>query len=168
MAIPAEGYIFAALVAASAAFIGIVIGKEQKTTEFRQDWINAQRTDLALIISLSEYAANQENHASTLKKFDEAYARVRLRENPTKPEWIQVIKYVEMLRNAAFVVKRPKDIRGYHDIIVQLSTELLKSEWNRVRRGEKWFVAAKWLIPPAVFLGVCALAYGKGFLQIQL
>jgi hypothetical protein len=39
MAVTAAAYVGAAVIAATAAFIGVVIGKEQKTTEFRQDWI---------------------------------------------------------------------------------------------------------------------------------
>jgi hypothetical protein len=50
--------------------------------------------------------------------------------------------------------------------VIELSRVLLKAEWTRVRAGESWFKAAKWVLPPAVFLVGVALAYGKGFIQL--
>lgn len=48
IAIPpvAIGAIGAALIAATVSLLGLIISKEQKTSEFRQAWIDALRSDL--------------------------------------------------------------------------------------------------------------------------
>lgn len=168
MAVTAAAYVGAAVIAASAAFIGVVIGKEQKTTEFRQDWINAQRDDLALALSLAgngrkgDVAKQREERV----KFDEALNRIRLRENPEKEEWKYVLEALDRLRDAAFICTYEADTTTDSKRVIELSQKLLKTEWTRVRAGETWFKVAKWVLPPTVFFVGLALAYGKGFIQL--
>lgn len=168
MSIQAAGYVGAALIAASAAFVGLVLGKEQKTTEFRQDWINAQREDLAVLFATARAAGTRPKPSKTLlKEFDLAYGRMLLRENPDKPEWTFVIDEASRLRRYAFVTPVPLNVERGCERMVELSRFLLKAEWNRVREGEKWFAAAKRTLPPAILLVAAALAYGEGFIVIK-
>ena len=156
MAISAAGYVGAAVIAAGAAFVGMVLGKEQKTTEFRQDWINAQRNDIACMLALAANSSeNLLDNAKPRANFDEAFARVRLRENPDTPEWNFVIAELCRLRSAS-------DQR-----VVALTQRLLKDEWMRVRGGERSFKVAKYVLPPTIFLVGVALAWGEGFIIIH-
>ena len=170
MSIQAAGYVGAALIAASAAFVGLVLGKEQKTTEFRQAWINDQREDLAILMSAARAAASEIGKSSerhkALRDFDVAHGRVLLRENPDTAEWHFVLAELERLRRYAFDTPLPKNVERGCEQVVALSRVLLKTEWNRVRRGETWFVAAKRVLPPAILLVAVALAYGKGFIVV--
>lgn len=169
MAVTAAAYVGAAVIAASAAFIGVVLGKEQKTTEFRQDWINAQRSDLARVLTLASNARTQacDKKAEILIDFDEALSRIRLRENPEKEEWKSVLEALDRLRDAAFAKEYGIDPMSDQNRVIALSQVLLKAEWSRVRAGETWFKAAKWLLPPAVLFVGLALAYGEGFIQLS-
>ena len=46
----AIGAVVAALIAAIVSLLGLIISKEQKTSEFRQAWIDALRSDLTHLI----------------------------------------------------------------------------------------------------------------------
>jgi hypothetical protein len=43
----AVGAVIAAIIAGSIALLGLIISKEQKVSEFRQQWIDALRQDIA-------------------------------------------------------------------------------------------------------------------------
>lgn len=43
------GAVGAAMIAAFVSFLGLIIGKEQKTSEFRQAWIDALRSELGFV-----------------------------------------------------------------------------------------------------------------------
>lgn len=168
MSIPAVGYVGAALIAATAAFIGLVLGKEQKTTEFRQEWINSQRDDLAIVMATAraQFRAQKKDDDDLIKDFDLAHSRMLLRENPDKPEWLFVLDEVKRLRLYAFSSPIEGNVDCGCERIVDMSRALLKAEWNRVRGGETWFVAAKRILPPAILFVAAAFAYGRGFIII--
>lgn len=169
MPIQAVGYVGAALIAASAAFVGLILGKEQKTTEFRQAWINAQREDLAIVMSSARTAVGKpESRKKVQRDFDAAHGRVLLRENPDAAEWHFVLAEIERLRRYAFDIPLPTNVDRSCERVITLSRALLKTEWNRVRRGETWFVATKFVLPPLILLVALALAYGKGFIVVSL
>jgi hypothetical protein len=47
------GPVIAAIITGAIAFLASVLSKEQKTSEFRQAWIDALRNDLAELTSLA-------------------------------------------------------------------------------------------------------------------
>lgn len=168
VAIESAGYLGAAVIAASAAFIGTVLAKEQKTTEFRQDWINAQRDDVAAMLALAANAhEDTSKNIEARAKFDEAFARLRLRENPDNKEWFYVIEELGRLRSAAFEFRVLENLAASDRRVVEISQRLLKDEWMRVRAGEPWFKVAKYLLPPLIFFVGLALAWGEGFIVIR-
>ena len=85
--------VIGASIAAGIAFLGLVVSKEQKTSEFRQAWIDALRDDLATYLSRinSAYDAAQAgftNRAELWKAVGEdmvgitdASTRIKLRLN---------------------------------------------------------------------------------------
>src|SRR3546814_11482494 len=61
-------------------FEGTAVGKEQETTEFRQDESNAQRDDLAVMLALAvNVSADLAKNARSRAKFEEALMRIQLR-----------------------------------------------------------------------------------------
>jgi hypothetical protein len=51
--LPILGPIVAAVIAGAVAFLASVFSKEQKTSEFRQAWIDSLRNDLSELISIT-------------------------------------------------------------------------------------------------------------------
>ncbi len=47
----AAGAILAAVIAGAFSFLSLVMSKEQKVSEFRQDWINSLREDICKFVS---------------------------------------------------------------------------------------------------------------------
>lgn len=78
------GVMTAAVVAGLFSLISLIISKENKVTEFRQTWIDAQRNDLAEVLALAAAleAAPLEKRAENLAAFDRCFARILLRDNP--------------------------------------------------------------------------------------
>ena len=87
------GTVIGASIAAVIAFLGLVVSKEQKTSEFRQAWIDALRNDLAIYLSRinSAYDAAVAGFESTAElwknvredvvSMTDASTRIRLRLN---------------------------------------------------------------------------------------
>src|SRR5271167_3688723 len=90
--------IAAALVAGGVAFLASVLSKEQKTSEFRQTWIDALREDISKLIGSTEViigiirfkveaGKTQEafdyflDNDSVLRELAGTYYRIRLRLN---------------------------------------------------------------------------------------
>jgi hypothetical protein len=48
------GYVFAAIITGGMAFIVAVLSKELKTSEFRQAWIDALRTDISEMVASAQ------------------------------------------------------------------------------------------------------------------
>lgn len=64
--------------------IQLIVGKENKVSELRQEWINDQRADLATALAAAEtyHRSDRDKQIERLAQFDAAQARVELRENP--------------------------------------------------------------------------------------
>lgn len=184
MNIPVEvwqifGAIIAALVTGLISFIITVLSKEQKTSEFRQAWIDALREDLAeyaaLCVILSEHVDMQLNASTgetTIPKqfFDDRFTdikqaeatriRILLRLNPG--EYTMLRNLVDgIYNNLAGNVKSDPDsaLRLMSDFTDE-AQRVLKLEWDRVKRGELIYRATKWL---SLFLAVAAMTGGAIF-----
>ena len=144
----------AGLIAAMSA----VIGKENKISEFRQAWIDAQRADLACICSQAEaYGAETDvvKKVDRLAIFDAAHARVELRENPSKPEWGPIRAEIGSLRED--MIKSPPDkaaMKVRCTAILDGARWPLKANWTIVKTGEPWYRRFKAAILVAVVAAV--------------
>lgn len=157
----------AAFIAAVLGFAGLVIAKENKTSEFRQQWIDALRQDLADYIaavrviaqdhkrfaSLSGSAEQGVKFASELRDVyfasSSALARIRLRVNPDDPD----AELKSLNRELLSKIKEAQDYLAAGDYQPALvvtnhlhlqAAPILKLEWERVKRGEKIYQLAKW------------------------
>ncbi|RMA63083.1 hypothetical protein C8C96_4160 [Acidovorax sp. 100] len=154
----AIGSIAAAVIGAFFAFIGLVIAKESKVSEFRQAWIDELRTEIALVIaalnnlrgiSVVQIPSQLEAFKLTESFFMEANkasSAIKLRLNPNEErckEVLRLLNNLESLHMKGF----PIDIqacRKCEDDLLAASQLLLKAEWRRVRTGERVFNVAKW------------------------
>ncbi|WP_146176576.1 hypothetical protein [Chromobacterium sp. Panama] len=158
----AIGAIIAAIIAATISIVSLIISKENKTSEFRQDWINNFRKDIATIVTnshiLEAYTTSKDENtpdhsAITWEKTRHIFAetnsaitRIDLMLNLNEPDHKSIHN---TLRTLEELVATHPDIHTVHtlektaDQLVSLSRKTLKDEWTRVKRGEKTFHIAK-------------------------
>lgn len=161
--LPLLAAISAAFIAGAVSFIVTVLTKEQKTSEFRQAWIDALREDLANFASLAiviydlikgrlrhgedigsiERALLQTDLAD-FKKVEIARLRILFRLNPK--EHVNLIKTLDDIYQ--HTPERELKTPGLIDQLVARFTDesqrVLKSEWKRVKKGEPIFRVTKW------------------------
>lgn len=152
--LPLLGTIVAATIAGAVAFLASVFSKEQKTSEFRQSWIDSLRNDLSELIAISVQIGDEilvrhkrgegteaiQTHLRTkesdFQRIEECKARIRLRLNP---------KEYRALLNAVKAMSDPSDHDAKSETLIAESQKVLKAEWKRVKRGEPVFFITKWL-----------------------
>lgn len=145
------GTIFAAFMAAVFSYFNLVNSKEQKVSEFRQAWIDGFRNELATLTSaiyfISYYcSSNQSIKATEIedshKEYVSACTALLTRINAQDPN-IQTnhvngvfLEALSDIQNAFNNGEWNKvNVLGKH--LIDRSKPLLKSEWNRVKLGEK-------------------------------
>lgn len=183
-AYPAIGSVLAALIAGAIAFLSSVLSKEQKTSEFRQAWIDSVLEDIAEFIGAMEsltgslwfhfttagrdvalsYLASAEPQIRTLLG---TYYRVRLRLNPE--EHRNLLSALEQLQK--LWVKGDIPDRDQVDTLVRniekIGHDALKAEWNRVKRGERPFYITKYFSLAVFVLALVILSiYLTGHLVV--
>lgn len=173
----------AALIAAAVAFVGLVIAKESKVSEFRQAWIDSLRQDIADYIAavrvLAQAHMSFDAQAKTPQEEIEfskstrpihlssssALARMRLRINPEDPN--------EELRalNTALLAKATEiqECLATQQYLASLyisnalhlqAAPILKLEWQRVKAGEPVYRAAKYVALIVFVFLLALLVYG--------
>jgi len=178
--------ISAALIAAAVAFIGLVIAKENKVSEFRQAWIDALRQDIAEYISAVRNLAQAHMNFAELKttaqdelefnasarpvhlSSSSALARIRLRINPDDPnEKLRVLN--SALLSKATEIQECLGNQQYlaslylSNALHQQAAPILKLEWQRVKQGEPVYRVAKYVALAIFILLLALLVYGFMF-----
>lgn len=182
------GAIFAGMVAGLVSFLVTILAKEQKTSEFRQAWIDALRQDLSDFASASisltdslRLLTGGQNSADVVRDhlLKERYAevkqieatriRVLLRLNPV--EHTKLIGLID--RAYSYSAAREEKIYAsageslVSDFIKESQT-VLKYEWKRVKRGETIFQITKWIaLFSFVVSFVFAVAYWRGHFVVK-
>ncbi|MEB2621448.1 hypothetical protein [Pseudomonas sp. YuFO8] len=166
--VPAIVALVVGLIAAVVSLVVSILAKDQKTSEFRQAWIDALRNDVSQLIAqlgikmttteiiqsksteqVDEYLlAHQEDYVEIAMLI----SRIRLRLNPDEHE-----KLIHLL-----ISMDNFNDKGMGTRIETISVEaqqILKTEWDRVKVGEPSFV---WLkrISKAGFFSVLAIGVG--------
>lgn len=163
-----------ALIAGAFTFTGLVLGKENKTSEFRQAWIDSLRQEISEFLGNSSHVVSYWIYIHETSDTDEEFsrrneefikrnddilskivalrARIRLRLNPTEhADFIEQLERVYEIVSLGNVPASHEVIRTEVDKLIQNSQYLLKFEWRRVKQGEPAFWITK-----AVALGVVA------------
>lgn len=153
----AIGAIGAALIAAVVAFVSLVITKENKTSEFRQAWIEAVRSDVSRIIAYANSRAihsqpdimlkdNDANSIEITHGLHEASANLFLRLNPNEEltgELLQCLHDLDAIISSSREVDRT-ELGVKTTRVASVARTILKREWSRVKRGEPTFQIVKW------------------------
>lgn len=171
--IAAIATIIAALIAAAISFVNLTLTKEQKTSEFRQAWIDALRQDLATFFATARTfaRANQElqhfgvgaqggaplsfteQKISDLRyQIAETRYRIQLRLNPKEPDHVELLRLmqaaIEKQQSALSTPNATDVVLLAVDRAAEFAPKILKTEWERVKQGELAFrVARNWVAP---------------------
>lgn len=159
------GPVVAALIAGFISFVVTVLAKDQKTSEFRQAWIDGLRADV------SEFSGAAFAMASVLRakksrgedlaryildrhddfaKMEGLTTKIHLRLNPK--EHIKIISLLKRFSDGTGKTTEELD-KVVAEIVNAVHGEL-GSEWRRVKRGEPSFRILKWLSFCVVLAGV--------------
>lgn len=174
------GAVGAAIIAGLISLLGLIIGKEQKVSEFRQAWIDELRKCLV------SYLANINAIADTIrvavskglsptgltenyKALNEANHGIRLRVNDTEEPSIALLKAMDEFEALASSNSQltPNNIRAAEEKFLSASKELLKFEWDRVKEGEKTYSTTKRFVKysigamAVIFVALVCLKYLK-------
>jgi flagellin-specific chaperone FliS len=172
------GAIFAACITGAISFISLVISKEQKISEFRQAWIDGLRAELAEFasqarrISLEQtpesmreqlnaveemmnknlYEQSSDPFHEHRQRMSQAYFALRLRLNPSEENNIILLNHLNDIYQ--ILITRRNRLQYNNtvkklDEMASVAQVVLKSEWMRVKKGEKVFRVvtsiAEWL-----------------------
>lgn len=157
----AIGSIIAAAIAGLVVFISTVLTKEQKTSEFRQVWIDELRKDISHYISgtieiASLYQHKKQKGDNESKFLDDNFKliqelqaieyRILLRLNPA--EHSSLISKIKSFRaNILAIEQNNQSSRQLEIALVDALTDdckkILKDEWERVKQGEPTFKIIK-------------------------
>lgn len=165
------GIIIAALIASSTSFFITMLSKENKISDFRQQWIDSLREDLAnyasiLIVMYDKVNAQIRNGVSLqeiminilnsdineIRSAEIARLKILYRLNPREHEDL-ILRINEIYdHNIETEFNNPNTI---DNLINQYNTEVqkvLKKEWKRVKKGEPLFRFVKFFTLILVFI----------------
>lgn len=167
------GAVGAAIIAGLVSLLGLIIGKEQKVSEFRQAWIDDLRTcfvaylvninSISDTLRLQKAGKQTDNSAlpTSYKLLNEASHGITLRINPAEKPAKKLLKSMSEFEVIADNNSNltPDKIRAIEKDFLKAAKNLLKFEWNRVKRGEKIFVWTKRIVGIVTLLMFSALIY---------
>jgi|TARA_R100000501_G_C2624504_1_gene117794 hypothetical protein len=180
------GAICVALIGAFATMCGLLIAKENKTSEFRQVWIDALRSEISQL--LVQFNAIQDATKLNYQDLDtkvsvlgplyadlnEATFKISLRLNSEEVLSQRVLRALNDLQQMGLDEGRltSSDITPLEAELLEASKELLKAEWKRVKAGEPIYRLVKnvsLVVAPIMLLlfavSVFLLATGYGHPQ---
>ncbi len=172
--------IIAATIAAAISFIGLVISKENKVSEFRQEWINNLRQELSDYLSnvqllthsilfardFFDVEKKKEDIFETTSEYrmalNEKYCLIRLRLNPDEDSHRELLCAIQSLNEK--ITRKDKnsdwytrdEINAATEAVLDKAQKILKFEWQRVKKGERWFFWTKYLVGSLVVLMLIA------------
>lgn len=150
-----SGPVVAALIAGVISCVLTILAKDQKTSEFRQAWIDGLRADIAEFVGINAAMvsilklrkAKGENTDSYLLQRHEDFtslevllSKIMLRLNPK--EHVKVIGLLERFVDGKS--ESPDELEALLNDLIQSVQKILKQEWKRVKRGEFSYIALKW------------------------
>ncbi len=169
----ALGVIIAAVITGFISFAGLILAKEQKTSEFRQSWIDSLREEMSEYLAQlgvlvlahellmnsktevtnSDLAELAKNNRSNILEVNKLEARLRLRLNPS--EHANLIQQLHKIHE--FVDSVDTNQAGFQpleDALIKSTQTILKSEWSRVKKGEYTFRIVKGVAIAILLLGI--------------
>lgn len=180
----------AALISAIISVVNMVISKDQKTTEFRQEWINSVRLEISNVISLAKSIKSQHHIIDYLdskpetkkdaiehmgdavknhtRELNNSFTQIMLFLNPK--EHINLISLLDTLVSISKVSSKAEknNVIRQCDLVIDESQKVLKKEWTIVKRGELTFVLTKYIfITSLIFLSIIVALKIGGIIDIS-
>jgi len=152
-----------AVIGGSVALIGLIVAKEGKTSEFRQQWIDGLRADVATFISLALHIAQRlVDDLDDARQANECLARIQLRLNPKEDSSKELTNALNRLESNA-MAKNPLTEPFAKDVTLK-AQRVLKDEWRRVKRGEWKYITVLSLASISLLasVGVIGFHWFKG------
>jgi hypothetical protein len=166
----------AALITALISFVNLTLSKEQKTSEFRQAWIDGLRADLAIFFSSSRalcrvmqearsphskdedvecFRFNREQVSNMRIEAANALYRIKLRLNKGESEHTELNRLLYEITTIQNKINIDKgtDYNPALDAIEGTSSfaqDILKAEWEVVKSGEESFQFARNKVMPVI------------------
>lgn len=153
------------LLAAAITLAGALVTRGNLISGFRQTWINDQRSDLAVITSKATIISSNLRYDKTsdLESISAAISRVKLRENPKKPEWNDVIAAIDDLNAELWSnISIKHDVTRLVDRINDRSRIPLKRNWTKTSYGETIYIIALIAIGAFIVLVIILLIQSLG------
>lgn len=174
-----------AFITAAISFVTLTLSKEQKTSEFRQAWIDGLRTEIASFLaaarsfaravevlnihgpeykSLTTFRLSDEKVGELRYQAAESLSKIQLRLNPNEVEHQELLRLLNiaieeqnnMLSNKTNSDNTLKAIQA----ATSYAQPILKKEWLVVKKGEKSFrIARNWVFPGISILTGISIAY---------
>jgi hypothetical protein len=167
--------IIVALIAGLFSFLGLLIAKENKVSEFRQAWIDALRADIAKFAASASIVAQLRSFYEDEKKSfswqdffkliqpaldagSAAQTSILLRLNPLEKEedTEALINRIKAIR-AKIKGKEFDEAKEMAYTLEGIAAPVLKREWERVKSGEPFYVFAKWITGALVVGSIVAV-----------
>lgn len=155
----AIGAILAAIITAAVSLAGLIISKESKVSEFRHQWIQELRICMSELIghvislsgkrqSLGENEVESKELISSLDDFKAAFTKmseIEMRLNPDEhTELIRLVHNVSAkLTDSKNFLLVPSAVGKLLSLLVKETQSVVKTEWERVKTGEKAFIYLK-------------------------
>lgn len=166
--VPAIVTLFVGLIAGIVSLVVTILSKDQKTSEFRQAWIDGLRDDVSNLVAhldvietivdiiktkdqseINEFLVDRHEQFQSIEML---VFRIRLRLNP-----IEHAQLIGMLSNLEDIPDN--GMQAHAERITVEAQTILKNEWERVKRGEPSFILLK-LISKIGVLSVLAVSAG--------
>jgi hypothetical protein len=156
----AGGAIVASFITGIFAFTSMLTSKDQKTSEFRQDWINSVRKEISIFTcSVADYTSHRLHKGDNNDAWDKflnenidltnqitrSYNSLRLYLN--KVDDAPIVKVIDDLYKYAALGDlnySVEDVTKKENELISLIQDMLKTEWQRVKRGEVSYRMMKW------------------------
>jgi phosphate/sulfate permease len=117
--------VIGAIIGASIALIGMIVAKESKISELRQQWIDGLRSDVAKLVSLALHVGMSIS-IPDLRYANERIGLIRLRLNMKEQASKDLVEAMDKLEKNA-VVKNPK-LEAFADDVIQKTQSILRAE----------------------------------------
>lgn len=154
---PLLGPIITTLITGTLALLGLIITKEAKVSELRQAWIDALRTEVADFLASAHQAMkileklpegvaqpDTKEFRDTLRDANKALFVIRLRLNPAEDKSKRLMSLLDEVEEYSGDVDLENDrSTEFEKKILEVSRQIMKEEWDRVRRGEVGYRRAK-------------------------
>ncbi len=152
--------VIAGLFAGVFSLVALLMGKEQKVSEFRQAWIDGLRADVARFISHSHavkaVADTRQANANVAEDWNrmredmvginEAEALIKLRLNPNKQHYREILDLLSEESKLFRDHNNRPPVEALDDVeerLVVAMQAVLRREWIRVKEGEPGYRQVK-------------------------